>query len=71
VDAYFAAAVAGHDSAVRAVARVDSVLVRKGYGQANSELGRAGAADTRYMIGLADQDTHRAAVLRRDEASCA
>jgi len=63
VDAYFAAAVAGHDfSGSVLIARGDSVLVRKGYGQANSELGVPARPDTRYMIASLTKTLTAAAV---------
>src|SRR4051812_29614145 len=69
VDAYFAAAVAGHDfSGSVLIARGDRVLVRKGYGMANSELGVAATPATRYMIASLTKTLTAAAVVRlRDE----
>ena len=69
VDAYFAAAVAGHDfSGSVLIARGDSVLVRKGYGQANSEFGIPARPDTRYMVASLTKTFTATAVLRlRDQ----
>jgi CubicO group peptidase (beta-lactamase class C family) len=69
VDAYFAAAVAGHDfSGSVLIARGDSVLVRKGYGLANNEWGIAATPDTRYIVASLTKTLTAAAIVRlRDQ----